>query len=515
MPACTIFSEDAPMDLTFDYAARFPSMPYVRWNNQLLASQIGMGTYRMNLHEPEHRVALLHALRCGINVVDTAANYSDGNAEELIGHVLEQLYEQGFSREHFVIVTKAGYLQGRNLNRAIKREHQGHAFPHVVKLEEGMWHCIHPEFLQDQLDRSLRHMRTQYVDAYLLHNPEYFFLHAQREEIPLDEARAEFYYRIELAFRYLENEARARRIRWYGVSSNCFGVAAYNECFVSLAQLWEIATTVGGDTHHFRIVQSPLNLLEPGIAIEPNNDGHTFLEYARERGMVVMVNRVLNAIVNGSLIRLATPPTRNGSAPLPSDIAATLAEAMQREEHFMTELLPLLPFDEESKELLRDYLSPATQLATVWDHFESLEQWRDAETQYFTPRLREAISAVLRHPTDEVQRWAEIYRGTIERLFTMLTEYYAHRSLPRLTAIEHRAKQVLPKQFSSLNITELAINVPRLTDGVTCTLIGARRRTYVDSVCAMLQPTLPSLGRSEWEHLATVGQIVKAEQSSP
>lgn len=503
------------MSVTDEYAERFPSMPYVRWYNQLLASQIGIGTYRMNLHEPEHGAALLHALQSGINVIDTATNYSDGSAEELIGHVLEQLYSQGFSREHFVIVSKAGYLQGRNLNRAIKREHQGHAFPHVVKLEEGMWHCIHPEFLQDQLDRSLRHMRTQYVDAYLLHNPEYFFLHARREEIPLDEARAEFYYRIELAFRYLENEARARRIRWYGVSSNYFGVATDNDCFVSLAQLWEIATTIGGDRHHFRVVQSPLNLLEPGIAIEPNNDGCTFLEYARQRDMVVMVNRALNAIVNGSMIRLAVPAASSHPAPLPSDIAATLADAMQREEQFVTELLPLLPFDEESKELLRDYLSPATQLATVWDHFESLEQWREAESQYFTPRLREAIAAAFRHPADKLEHWAESYRETIEHLFSMLTHYYAHRALPRLTAIEHRVKQVLPEQFSSLNITELAINVPRVTEGVTCTLIGARRRSYVGSVCAMLQLALSSVGRPHWEDLATVSEVVKAEQSSP
>ncbi|MCS7000830.1 MAG: aldo/keto reductase [Bacteroidota bacterium] len=497
------------MSPTEEYAERFPAMPFVRWNGQILASQYGIGTYRMNLHEPEHIVALAHALRSGINVVDTATNYSDGHAEELIGHVLEQLHANGYAREHFVIVSKAGYVQGRNLNRAIKREHQGHAFPHMVKLEDDLWHCIHPEFLQDQLDRSLRHMRTHYVDAYLLHNPEYFLINAQREAIPLGEARAEFYYRIELAFRYLENEARARRIRWYGVSSNAFGLPTHDERFVSLEQLWDIALQVGGREHHFRVVQAPLNILEPSIAIEQNNSGRTFLEYAHEQGLVVMVNRALNAVVNNSLVRLAIHAASSEPAPSPTDIAARLAEAMQMEDHFTQHILPTLPFEDESKELLRDYLSPATQLASLWERFETVEHWHDAETQFFAPRIREATEAIATHASETVQHWMHQYRTMITELFGLLTRYYAHRALPRLQAIEHRVKDSLGEPFSSMGITELALAIPRATVGVTCTLVGARRRAYVDHVCTIAQQHLPPLERHHWEDLAAVSAVVK------
>jgi hypothetical protein len=500
------------MSLTDEYAERFPSMPFVRWNGQVLASQIGIGTYRMNLHEPDHVAALVHALSSGINVIDTATTYSDGNAEELIGQVIAQMANDGYAREHFIIVSKAGYIQGRNMSRALKREHQGHAFPHVVKVEDGLWHCIHPEFLQDQLDRSLRHLRTSCIDAYLLHNPEYFLQVASRDGIPLDEARAEFDYRIELAFHYLENEARARRIRWYGVSSNAFGLPTHDEQFVSLERLWEIARQVGGDNHHFRVVQAPLNLLEPSIATEPNNNGQTFLECAASHGLVVMVNRVLNAVVQNSLVRLAVHAASSEPAASPSDIAARLAEAMQLEDRFANELLAHLPYEEESKELLKDYLSPATQLATLWDRFDSLEQWHDAETQYFAPRIREATEAILRHPTDELRQWVEQYRATTEHLFGMLTRYYAHRALPRLELIERRTKKALGAPFDAMSITELALNVPRATVGVTCTLIGARRRSYVDHVRSVIDRRLPPLGREQWERLLSLGEAVRLGQ---
>jgi aryl-alcohol dehydrogenase-like predicted oxidoreductase len=499
------------MSLNEELPERFPSMPFVRWQNSILASPVGIGTYRMHVHDPEHHAALEFALTSGINVVDTAATYADGSAEELIGQVLATLRNNhGLSREHVVIVSKAGYIQGRNLNRALKREHHGNAFPQVIKFEDGLWHCIHPEFLQDQLDRSLRHIGTHYVDGYLLHNPEYFLLHAQREGMPLDHARAEFTYRIEMAFHYLENEARARRIRWYGVSSNSFGLPADDPRFVSLETLWDVAEQIGGTEHHFRIVQAPLNLLEPGIATEPNNSGDTFLEAARKRGMIVLTNRALNAVVQNSLVRLAVHAASIEPAPSPSDIAVRLAEAMQMEEHFASMLLPQLPFDDESKDLIADYLSSAEQLVTLWDRFESLEQWHETETQYFLPRIREALDAIMRHPTDAVREWAVRYRATIDQLFGMLTRYWAHRALPRLEAIASRAKEVLGPPFDTMTIAQLAVAAPLATEGVTCTLIGARRRAYVESVCALLAQKLPPLGRAEWSALSILSEIVRA-----
>lgn len=172
-------------------------------------------------------------------------------------------------------------------------------------------------------------------------------------------------------------------------------------------------------------------------------------------------------------------------------------------------MLPGLPFDAESKELLTDYLSPAQQLATLWDRFDSLEQWHETETHYFLPRIREALDAIMRHPTEQVRQWVEQYRTAIEQVFGMLTRYWAHRALPRLDAIATRAKQVLGSPFDGMNIAQLAIAVPLATQGVTCTLVGARRSTYVESVRALLEHELPTIGRAEWEELLALSELVR------
>jgi aryl-alcohol dehydrogenase-like predicted oxidoreductase len=91
----------------------------------------------------------------------------------------------------------------------------------------------------------------------------------------------------------------------------------------------------------------------------------------------------------------------------------------------------------------------------------------------------------------------------------MLTRYWAHRALPRLEAIATRTKEVLGSPFDAMSITQLAIAVPLATQGVTCTLIGARRSAYVESVRALLEHELPPLGRAEWEELLALGELVR------
>jgi aryl-alcohol dehydrogenase-like predicted oxidoreductase len=73
----------------------------------------------------------------------------------------------------------------------------------MVEYMDGCWHCVHPQFLADQLTRSLERLRLQTLDVCLLHNPEYFFTDAVQRGLRADElqaARSEFYRRIQAAF---------------------------------------------------------------------------------------------------------------------------------------------------------------------------------------------------------------------------------------------------------------------------------------------------------------------------
>jgi hypothetical protein len=209
-------------------------------------------------------------------------------------------------RHEVVVVSKVGYVQGTNLRLAMERERQGCPFPDMVCYMDGCWHCIHPEYLEDQLARSLDRLGLETLDVCLLHNPEYFFSDAaQRGLGPLPALRDEFYRRLRDAFEFLEGQVEAGRIGCYGVSSNTCVLPADDPEATSLTRMLEAAKAAGGSEHRFRVLQLPLNLIESGGALEANNGGKTVLTLAAEKGLGVLINRPLNAIHGHGIVRLA------------------------------------------------------------------------------------------------------------------------------------------------------------------------------------------------------------------
>lgn len=275
----------------------------------LVTSSLGFGSYRIDAQTPEHAVALEKALLGGVNLIDTSTNYADGSSETCIGNVLAR-----HRREELIIVSKAGYVQGQALTMARAREQGGAAFPEMVKYTDGCWHCIHPQFLAGQLERSLRRLQLEKLDVYLLHNPEYFFTESTKRHKSgsLEELREEFYDRIRRAFFYLEGEVRRGRIGFYGVSSNTFVVPGRNPEATSLEHMWMIAREVALE-HHFAVAQFPANLFESGAMLTRNcaTGTQTALEFAQEHDLAVLVNRPLNAFYRNQLIRLADTPVRS------------------------------------------------------------------------------------------------------------------------------------------------------------------------------------------------------------
>ena len=269
----------------------------------LVTSTLGFGTYRIDERTPEHGAALARALDAGVNLIDTSTNYTDGSSECAIGAVLH-----GRPREKVIVVSKVGYVQGQALALARTRENQGTPFPEMVKYMDGCWHCIHPDFLRDQLGRSLERLRLATIDVYLLHNPEYFFSDAAKRHpaTPSEVLRGEFYDRMRRAFSHLEQEVAHGRIACYGVSSNTVGDGVSDPEATSIARMWTLAGEVAKD-HHFAVLQLPANLYESGPVLERNNTGGTqsALDFAQAKGLAVLANRPLNAYRGQRLIRLA------------------------------------------------------------------------------------------------------------------------------------------------------------------------------------------------------------------
>jgi aryl-alcohol dehydrogenase-like predicted oxidoreductase len=291
--------------------------------------RVGFGSYRVDDETPAHRRALERALDHGCTLVDTSTNYTDGGSERLIGEVLVERSRHSAP----TLVSKIGYVQGENLRLALERERRGEPFPEMVRYMDGCWHCIHPEFLRDQLTRSRERLRVSRLDVCLLHNPEYFLSDAaHRGGGDVAALRTEFYRRMGAAFAFLEERARAGEIGVYGVSSNTCVAPAEGEETTSVSRFLEAARQAGGDAHRFRVLQLPMNLFESGAALEPNTgpDGkRTALEEAAAAGLAVLVNRPLNALVGHRLVRLsdaspAAPALRQHLEPL-------LPEALRQE----------------------------------------------------------------------------------------------------------------------------------------------------------------------------------------
>ncbi len=282
----------------------YPTGPYV--------TPIGFGSYRIGYGKvydhPECENALQLSLKQGVNLIDTSTNYGFGQSELLIGKTLKKLFEdKTLQRENIVLVSKAGYIQGSNIEIAKVREKNGQPFPEISKFGEETWHCIHPEFIFDQVERSRSRLSLETIDVFLLHNPEYMLKRFELDGLDVEAARDIFYERIKQSFIALEKLVEENKIRCYGVSSNNLGAPEDEFSQVSIVKLHEIAKSISPD-NHFKVAQMPFNWLEVSpLFYEIDNTGHSTISYANENKIGVILNRALNAMFNDGLVRLTRP----------------------------------------------------------------------------------------------------------------------------------------------------------------------------------------------------------------
>ena len=98
------------------------------------------------------------------------------------------------------------------------------------------------------------------IDIYYIHNPE-----TQLESVNRDEFNA----RMRAAFEFLEQAASDGRISLYGTATwNGYRQPAGARGYLSLDELVKLAREVGGDEHHFRVIQLPYNLGMPEAITE-------------------------------------------------------------------------------------------------------------------------------------------------------------------------------------------------------------------------------------------------------
>jgi aryl-alcohol dehydrogenase-like predicted oxidoreductase len=147
----------------------------------LVVSEVGFGTgelgYRTDVNASESIGAALDA---GITLFDTSDVYGEGRAETELGKAL------GARRADVVIATKWGVPFGLPFGHTEgEKPHRGASRDYILRA----------------VDRSLRHLNTDYIDLYQLHFPDKF--------TPSEEM-----------VQTLNDLVRQGKIRYYGVSNH-------------------------------------------------------------------------------------------------------------------------------------------------------------------------------------------------------------------------------------------------------------------------------------------------------
>lgn len=265
------------------------------------ASSIGAGTYLGECDDTDdarYVRSIRHAFRSGVNVVDSAINYRCQRSERAIGTALrESIAAAEIDRDEVIICTKGGYLPLDGSPPSSRAEYKAYVqreFVDTGVIQAGELvadgHCIAPEYLEHQIDRSRENLGVRTIDLYYLHNPE-----QQLDAI----APAEFQHRVRRAFETFERRVADGDIRSYGCATwQGFRVDSASRGYLSLLDLVTIARSVAGDGHHFSTVQLPINLAMPEAIRSPTQclpGGRwvSLLEAAGELGISVVASATL------------------------------------------------------------------------------------------------------------------------------------------------------------------------------------------------------------------------------
>lgn len=261
---------------------------------ELTLSSLGIGTYNNRLED--HSLGLVtkaieESIRSGINMIDSAICYAQEKAECSIRDGIRNLLELGeVSRDELVICTKGGVLPRPKENRAdcVEWFAKNYVEPSKFSIDKNdlvnTAYCIHPEYLQDQLDRSLVNLGVETIDIYYIHNPEIQLLRFVPDV---------FYDQLRKAFEVMEDAVASGKIGAYGLATwRGFRVSPTSKRYLDLQKIKSIAQEVAAKRNKkdkLQFIQLPINMIMLEALVLPNQkiDGEavSILEAASRLGI--------------------------------------------------------------------------------------------------------------------------------------------------------------------------------------------------------------------------------------
>ena len=258
-------------------------------------SNFGFGLYKgevSNFKDKELIKIISYGLSRGVNVIDTAQKYRNGRSEKLIRNILKKIKK----RENIILISKAGlipsYIKKKNILKKLSVK-KSNCLPE-------MDFSIDPKYISWSVDNSLRIMNTNYIDFYLLHNPEISLLLKNG------------YKKIINALKVLEKKRREKKILFYGIATwNGFRRLNRNHFQLNIEKiLYDLKKEVGED-HGFRFIEAPLSIGMPDLLnykIGKNFNFSSFLQknrinffssaslYEGNLDKLVELNKIFNSV---------------------------------------------------------------------------------------------------------------------------------------------------------------------------------------------------------------------------
>ncbi len=304
----------ATREATIQYQKTFKQSLHVdktRDLQGLSVSALALGTYLGNYDDEtdqNYAAAITSAVEKGCNFIDTAINYRCQHSERVIGQTLKKLIDKKkIRRSQIVVATKGGFIPFDGKPPGNMQEHIKSTLIDTGLVSESdvvsSCHCLHPAFLQNQINQSLKNLQVDTIDLYYLHNPE-----TQLSVVGSDT----FYKRMEKAFELLEANVDQGKIQYYGLATwMAFREAETAGESVSLEKLVQLAQKVAGKDHHLKVIQLPYNLaMLEAISIHSQSfEGKKYpiLPAANYHGISVMVSAPL---LQGQLVNLTGQVTQ-------------------------------------------------------------------------------------------------------------------------------------------------------------------------------------------------------------
>ena len=191
----------------------------------LKVSEIGLGCSRLGrgvlkMDKKESIRVLLRAFELGVNFYDTADTYTNGRSEKLIGSAFKDRRSQVIIASKVGMLPSSFYRLGKTLMpilRPIRRVIE----PWRSSLKRVSEHRqeFSPSYIKNSIEKSLKSLKTDYLDLYQLHNPPSWII--ERGEV----------------FETLELLKSQGKIRFYGISAKSIGDAILSLKYASISSL--------------------------------------------------------------------------------------------------------------------------------------------------------------------------------------------------------------------------------------------------------------------------------------